>query len=95
MNGYERRHLEITHPELIPTEADRERKWQRAKRVCRVVKSFVFVVMTILSVLVVLISRELKGNDAFMAVLLGTLISVIIGMLLAYRIGKRIEQVLA
>lgn len=94
MNGNERRFLEIRHPELFKTSDEVEYRKMIVKNMYGFCKSMYMSFMIIYAILVIYIATFFTGFVAMMIVLLGTLSDIVITMMFAHRLGKKMEKLL-
>lgn len=92
-NREELRRLELSHPESVFSESEREERRYRAQLFFMVGNIICMSLMMLMAVIVVGISVRMdNANDKAFVIFCGIILDIIICMVIAYRLGNRFAK---
>ena len=92
-NGDARRRLDIEHPELTLTSAEKEEKKDLVLVLAVIGNLFCFLFMILVTVIIVIITSFYNRTDALIIALVGMMLNVIAGSLLALSLGNKLSKI--
>ena len=91
MNGDERRRMEVLHPENFSTTEERKEKQEIVTGITGICNGVCVLFMMLGALIVAYTSTRYMGVAGFYIAFLGTMSDVILGALLAYYLGKKMQ----
>lgn len=92
MNGNDRRRMEISHPELFPTTEEKANRKEIVKDILGIVNGISIFFMLFGMIVVAFISTRYMGYSGLFIAFFGILLDVILGALIAYNLGNKIQK---
>jgi hypothetical protein len=92
-SGDERRRLDIEHPELTPTSAEKEERKALVFTLVLIGNIFILLFMIVATIFITLISFFFTGMAVFSIVLVGMILNVTISLILAYIVGTKTRKI--
>lgn len=92
-SGEERRRLDINHPELTPTSAEKEERKILISSLAFLGNIFCLLFMILATIFIVLAASILTGTTAFWFVFISMMLNITIALILALIIGAQIRKI--